>query len=162
LRIPDTKRYEEAEKTLVRTAGNLAVAVEPRKGELILDRWEQETGKPLDSVTLLDAPAFLWHFAPGGRILVHPYSLKDPLPVQYDVWRVFDLATGKQLGEFANDAGVEITTALGPRAYYVVVAPPKSPDAETQPRTLKAVDLTTGKVLWEHPIEPRRTLRAPK
>jgi outer membrane protein assembly factor BamB len=149
-------------RNLVRTVGNLAVVIDRRKGELILSRWELGTGKPLDAVTLVDAPAFLWHFAPGGRILVHPYSLKDPLPVQYDVWRVFDLSTGKQFGEFANDHGTEITTALGPRAYYVTVAPPRKPDDESRPRTLKAVDLKTGKVVWQHPIEPRRTLRALK
>ncbi len=51
---------------------------------------------------------------------------------------------------------------VGPRLFYMVSPPQKIPPNPggflEQPRSLKAVDLKTGKVIWESPLEPTRHL----
>ena len=56
----------------------------------------------------------------------------------------------------AEPGATEFAVA-GPRAYYVLKGPPREPAlGGVLPRTLKAVDLKTGKRLWEQPLEGER------
>jgi hypothetical protein len=142
----------------VHTAGKLAVALDQDKQKLVLRRWELDTGKELEAVPLLEAPAFSWQFAPGGLALVHKALAKEALPKGDYAWWVFDLGTGKEVARFPYEENTEAATVLGPRAYYVVLGGRAGPSDLSQGRTLKAVELKSGKPLWEQKIEPRRML----
>jgi hypothetical protein len=56
-------------------------------------------------------------------------------------------------------------TVIGPRAYYVATAPGKGPrpgfGVMEQKRVLKALELASGKVVWEHPLPTLRILPPP-
>jgi hypothetical protein len=70
-------------------------------------------------------------------------------------WSVFDPATGKQVARFPYVAGTQAISVLGPRAFCLVVGRvPGSIEHEfVSPRKLKAIDLRTGKTIWEHEVE---------
>jgi outer membrane protein assembly factor BamB len=143
----------------VETCGKLAVAIDVKDNKLTLSRWDIETGKALDPVALLEAPSFSWQVVPeAGYLLAHKAVAKERLPEGDNAWWVFDLQTGKEIAKFGHEDGTESATVVGPRAFYVVLGQSRKPGDFTQPRTLKAVDLKTGKALWEHQIEPRRML----
>jgi hypothetical protein len=51
-----------------------------------------------------------------------------------------------------------------PAGFYLTSGPRKGPPRFgdlVQPRTLKALELQTGKLTWEHPVEGPRTLLPP-
>ena len=85
---------------------------------------------------------------------------RSPVPAKPNeewTWTVCALATGKQTAQFAAESRAEDFTVVGPRAYYVLKGVPKGPPfGGVLPRTLKAVDLKTGKRLWEQPLEGER------
>ncbi len=70
---------------------------------------------------------------------------------------MYSLTTGKETAHFTAEANAAEFTILGPRAFFAVTGPSKGPPfGAVQPRTLKAVDLKTGKRPWELPLEGER------
>src|SRR5262249_53416573 len=131
------------------------------KQKLILKRWDVNTGKADDPVTLLEGMSLHHQLAPdGGAVLVHQGLVKEALPEGDFAWWIFSLETGKQLAKIPYEQGTTHATVLGERAYYVVQGPNKGgrPNPFEQLRTLKAIDLKTGKAVWEHEIELMRML----
>ncbi len=148
------------------TLATLAVENEgDGKQKLSLQRWDVTTGKALEAVELLRGKALWTLIAPDGRtIAVHQALVKEQLPEGDYAWWVFDTETGKQVAKFLFEPGSTELTAIGPRAYYAVNGPQKGPPRpgffET-PRLLKAVDLKTGKQVWERNLPPVRRLPPP-
>jgi hypothetical protein len=140
----------------VRTVGKLAVAIDQDGNKLTLRRWELASGKALDPLPLLEAPAFSWQMT-SEHLLAHKALARTSLPEGDYAWWVFDLATGKEVAKLPYQPGTESATVLGPRAYYVVIGA-RGPRDRSQPRTLHALDLKSGKVIWEHKVEPRPIL----
>jgi hypothetical protein len=153
----DVLNGSEMEKK-VSLCGDYAVAVdvEPAgpKQKVVLKCWELKSGKALDPQTLAEGGPFQTVFVPSaGVALVRNTTAK---PESDDAaWVVYSLETGKETARFSFDPGTTEATVVGPRAYYVVQGQPKGPPAGafTLPRTLRAVDLKTGKRLWDHPLE---------
>jgi hypothetical protein len=163
---PGPKLPKELEKVPGATVvGNQVVALSVEqagaKQKLILKRWDVNTGKADDPVTLMEGMSLHHQLAAdGGAVLVHQALVKEALPEGDYAWWVFSLETGKQLAKIPYEQGTTHATVLGERAYYVVQGPNKGgrPNPFEQLRTLKAIDLKTGKAVWEHEIEPVRML----
>jgi outer membrane protein assembly factor BamB len=145
----------------VTTVGDNAVAVDidsadKDRQQVVLKRWDLKTGKALDPVKLAEGGAYMNIPAPSaGMVLVRNVVAK---PEADDAaWVVYSLETGKETARFAFEQGTADATVLGPRAYYVVQGQGKGPGVGglpfALPRTLRAVDLKTGKRIWERPLE---------
>jgi hypothetical protein len=69
-------------------------------------------------------------------------------------WWLFSVQTGKLLGRIPDEAGMNSIVVLDKRVFYLVPGAFYGPldQPNVQPQTLKAIDLSSGKKLWEHPI----------
>jgi hypothetical protein len=154
-------------KTAPLVAGGVLAALDVQGGgkdqKMTLERWDLATGKALEPVELLKGPELWPQVSPDGRhVFVHEALVKEQLPPGDYAWWVFSLETGRRVGKFPFEPGSIDLTVIGPRAYYAVNVPRKGPPRPLpvmeQPRRLKAVDLASGKVAWERPIEGQRSL----
>lgn len=86
------------------------------------------------------------------HLFVHQAIPPEQLQPKERVWTAFALPSGKQVGTVPYAAGGQGLTLIGPRAYYTVgeqrFGGPGGMGKST--RTLRAVDVATGKTLWEH------------
>jgi hypothetical protein len=163
LRNAAARNYGDGGLT-VAVVGDNAVAVDleaatNNKQKVVLKRWELKTEKPLDRVVLTEgAMVYQVHtLPPVGVALVRDATPPPGLPSETNVWTVYDLATGKETAHFIAESRGEDLTVIGPRAYYVVKDALKGPAVERAlSQTLKAVDLKTGKRLWEQRLEDER------
>lgn len=110
-----------------------------------------------EPVVLLEADALRVEVA-DGKAMVHKAVAKQDLPPGDYAWWVFDLATGKQVAKVEAVPTTREVGLVGDRAFFVVTPPTvgRPPAFGVQLRLLRAVDLATGKTLWEHPLEPER------
>ncbi len=141
-----------------------ALAVQNLGGaaEMSLKRWDRTTGKPLDSATMLKGKE-LWPqvSADGKYVFVHQGLVKEQLPPGDYAWWVFSLETGKQVAKLPYEGSLVDATVLGERLYHLVGGPRKpgfGGGERVQPRHVKAVDLKSGKLVWERPVEGVRFL----
>lgn len=145
-----------------------ALAVEDQGAgvkKMSLKRWDLTTGKALETIEMLRGKELWTLISPAGRaIAIHQALVKEQLPKGDYAWWVFDAETGKQVAKFPFEADSTGLTVVGPRAYYAVAGQRKGPPRlgvwET-PRLLKAVDLKTGKQVWERNLPPNRMLPPP-
>ena len=156
-----SKELQKEAGPTVAASGDYAVvvAVEPSggKAKVVLKRWDLTTEKPLDPVVLAEGGVYqVVTLPPAGMTLVREGSVGGPAPDEV-TWTAYALATGKEAAKFNTEPGAGQFSVIGPRAYYVVQGQPTGPPfAGVIPRTLKAVDLKTGKRLWERPLEGER------
>ena len=70
---------------------------------------------------------------------------------------VWDVTSGKQVAKlpYQQTAGVSV---VGGHVFFLAAPARKGP---IQPRVLQAVDLKTGKVAWEHTVEPIHNVPSP-
>ena len=75
-------------------------------------------------------------------------------------WSVFDVATGKLIARMPYEPGTQSVSVLGDRAYCLVAGgvPGALDRPFISPRKLKAIDLRTGKAIWERPVEGKQVL----
>jgi hypothetical protein len=159
---------EWKQKPLIVGTTLAALAVEDAGGgvqKMSLKRWDLTTAKALDTVELLKGKSLWTLIADDGRtVAVHQALVKEQLPEGDYAWWVFDAETGKQVAKFPFEAGSTDLSVIGPRAYYAVngqAKVPPRPDGFETPRLLKAVDLKTGKQVWERNLPPIRHLPPP-
>lgn len=69
-------------------------------------------------------------------------------------WRLFSVQTGKQLGRIPDEAGMNTIVVLGKRVFYLVPGTLRGllDRPNVQPQILRAIDLSSGKKLWERPV----------
>jgi hypothetical protein len=143
--------------------GKHYVAVTVKRGaptrEAVLLRWDRTTQKALPPVVLAKSEQALTALlsADHRTALVRVRKESDEEDTRV-VWRFYSTATGKELGGFTDEAGEAWPTALAERAFYVADDPTPGPGAR-RARSLVAVEVKTGKVLWRRPIEARQPLR---
>jgi len=145
----------------VTTAGDYAVAVdvEPHGAtdRVVLKRWDLKTARALDPAMLAEGVGFLTSMAAGAVLVRSAPAAKSGEDAPPWTVTVYSLETAKEKAKFTAEDGTTEATIIGPRAYYVVQTPLKGGlnvvGDTTQPRTLKAVDLKSGKFLWQHPLE---------
>jgi outer membrane protein assembly factor BamB len=156
-------------KTTPIVAGKIVAALALKQAggrqTLNLKRWDLATGKEVETVSLLTGKSLWPQLAPDGRhLFVHQALVREQLPEGDYAWWVFSMETGKQVAKLPFVGGSQGMTVIGPRAYFMVAGERKGgrpfggPGAFDQPRLIWAVDLKTGKKLWERAIEPHREL----
>jgi hypothetical protein len=109
----------------------------------------------------------------GRRLVVLPtvdgrfLCLRDVMPCpdqpiagpdsrQY-AWSVFAPETGSLVVQLPFEPGTQAVALVGPRAYVLVAGPLRGPIDRpyVRPQVLKALDVKSGKVLWERPVEEK-------
>jgi hypothetical protein len=161
--VPASTVYSEVASAMVTrrlVAGNILAALDwqtaQKQQRLVLKRWNLTTGAELPAKKLMEREALTAQLAhDGAHLLVHPTTAGNVAPADYDLYRVFSLATGDKIGQFRCEGG-SLYTVIGTRVYYVITHP--STDSTAQPRTVSAVDLTTGRMIWELSVKPSVTL----
>lgn len=150
---------------MVRTAGGVAYAVDnevvDRKIKVTLKRWELATGKELEPILLVQTNAVSAGPTLDGRyitITVNPGLA--PGQKENECW-IVDPETGKDVAKFSYEPPANHPTVVGNRLYYVSGAQLKTPMANAKSYFLRAVDLTTGKLVWEREIDPDRWWNMP-
>ncbi len=129
--------------------------------KLTLKTWDLSTAKANASVELLEGKSLWVQIAPGSRfVCVHQALVKNQLPDGDYAWWVFSLETGERIAKVPFEEGTQTVVVIGPRLFYSINQPRKGPPVRNfdTPRQLKAVDLKTGKVVWEHSIEGQKRL----
>jgi hypothetical protein len=135
-------------------------AVEPagQEQKLVLKSWELATARANEPVVLFQGKELQVESVEGGRQVL----VRQPVPGDDD-WRLFSLDTGKQVARFPHEPGTGWLDVAGPRAFYAVHGTQgKYPPEFTDTKTLKAVDLKTGKVIWERLVEAVRFIPPPQ
>lgn len=131
-----------------------------RVGEkLVLCSWDEATRKLLARKTLcagqrlqvratLDEKHLCIRQADPGP------SENDPHAPRNDPWRVFDLETGEERGRIPYEPGMTSLVLIGRRACYTVPEPLRGglDRPLRQLRSLKTVDLHSGKLLWQRVV----------
>jgi hypothetical protein len=118
--------------------------------EAIRDSKELMTGVHLQARASLDESVLFLresNLSPDQLASLMP---KKPQPP----WHLFSVSTGEHLGSIPHEAGMYAFAVLGKRALYLV---PGSLSGSLQrggmqTQTLRAVDITTGKKIWDHPV----------
>ncbi len=121
--------------------------------KLELQVWDTETGKAAPKVELMRGQSLWPQLGMDGRfVFVHQAIPKEKLPPGEYAWSVFSLETGKRVAKVPF-AGAQALTVVGPRLYSVQeVTGGGRPGMFKRTRTLKAVDLATGNVVWQHAV----------
>jgi hypothetical protein len=129
-----------------------------REQRLVLLTWDRASQIPYPPRELLRGNRLLVQPTVDGKLL----CLRDTLPrpdemvasqARTSVWSIF-APTGRLVARVPYEPGTEAIAVLGPRAYYLVASPVRGPlDRPTvRPRRVQAVELETGKKLWERAL----------
>jgi hypothetical protein len=132
-----------------------------REQKLVLRSWDLETEKPQPSKELLRGKRLLVQPTLDERFVcvrdagVTPEEKTTPEERRKNGWSVFAVETGELTARVPYEPGTQALTLVGPRAFLLMAGPIKGPIDRpfVHPRSLKAVELKSGKVLWERPIE---------
>ncbi len=132
---------------------------------LVLWAWGTQSGLPALRQELLRGRRPVVQTTLDGRFLCVRDALPSPDEMvasqvrEKGAWSVYT-PLGKPLGHVPYAPGTESLAVLGHRAYCVVAGPVRGPlDRPTQrPRTLRTIDLKSGKLVWERPVAPRPLL----
>jgi hypothetical protein len=130
--------------------------------QLVLQGWDLTTGLTQTPRVLIDGKRLIVRATLNGTYL----CIRDAVPSPDEksdergrhAWSIFDTRSGEFVAKLPYDRGTQAIAILGSRAYCLVAG--GVPVSRSQPfvnaRTLKAIDLHTGKVLWERPAEGKR------
>ncbi len=107
-------------------------------------------GEHLQARTTLDESVLCLrecNLRPEDRTSLMPKKTLPP-------WHLFSATTGDLLGSIPHEPGGHAFAVLGKRAFYLVSGSfgGSLQRGGVQTQTLRAVDLSTGKKLWEHPV----------
>ncbi len=122
-----------------------------------LRSWLLKTGQELPARPILSGRRL--QVVPGlsERYLFVREALPSPAEATADPvrWQVWSLERGALIGRVPYEPGTLPGTVVGNRVLFVKSEPfgARLNEPHTQPRVLRAVDLTTGKIAWERPIE---------
>lgn len=126
-----------------------------------LRSWVAKTGEELPARPLLTGRRLQVMSGLGERHLFVREALPSPAdanrtPVRWHIW---GLERGDVVGRVPYEPGCQPGAVVGNRVLFVKTEPfgGKLDGPVVQPRVLRAVELTTGKVAWERPIEGKPT-----
>jgi hypothetical protein len=132
-----------------------ATALPDESYRVELRRWDARTGKALPRLKLLEGEEVRLVASLDGLSFLVGRAPRPDEPRTGRVWSAYATATGKKLATFASLSGTTLLTVLGRRAFLVEREGRPSADGPPPSATLRAVDLRTGKVLWERPMPIR-------
>ncbi|HZV04464.1 MAG TPA: hypothetical protein VE999_05180 [Gemmataceae bacterium] len=159
---------EHLEKKALRWQGlvgqySKVLALEEENGQqrFVLHTWDRQSekeqqpkellrGKRLQVRTTLDERVLCLHESTPGPD-EHGSLMPKKKP---SFWHLYSVQTGEPLGRIPDEAGMHAIVVLGKRVFYLVPGTLRGPldQPNEQPQILKAIDLSTGKKLWEHPV----------
>jgi hypothetical protein len=169
LELAEVDPAEELRQLVEAAKANPTAAAKPKRDkpeyQLVLWAWDTASGAPVLTRELLRGRRPVVQTTLDGRCL----CLRDALPSPDEMvasqvransgWSLYS-ALGRPLGRIPYQPGTEALAVVGPRAYCLVAGPVRGPiDRPTErPRTLRAIDLKSGKTAWERPVAPRPLL----
>jgi hypothetical protein len=146
------------QRQVVVTARRVALAavytVEDEQERVKLYRWDLKTGRTLPAQELLRGEGVRLAVSLDGHTILVGRTPHGGVPA-VRFWHAYAAETGKELATFETPSGRTTVTALGELAFWVEsTAGGRRGEGPPPPRsaTLRAVDLKTGKTLWERPI----------
>jgi hypothetical protein len=164
---PLPQAVKEVEKMSVRWQGTLgplacAVVLEESSGgqSLMLRIWDPASGKALEPRELLRGKRLMVQPTLDGRYLALRDASTAPdergvgRPAPETAWTLVPLDFTGPVRKVPYELGTQTLAVVGPHLLYAV---PGSVSGAINrplvpPRTLKAVNLETGKVVWERPV----------
>ncbi|HEY7428457.1 MAG TPA: hypothetical protein VH682_29765 [Gemmataceae bacterium] len=139
------------------------LALEERNGQqrFVLYSWDREKEEEQEAKELLHGKRLVARATLDERVL----CLREASPGSEEQgslmprkepswWWLFSVQTGKWIGRVRDEAGMHAFVVLGKHVFYLVPGQMRGPldQPNIQPRTLKAIDLSSGKKLWERPV----------
>jgi hypothetical protein len=128
--------------------------------EVILKRWDRSTNTALDPIVLAKAGVVDATLSVDCRTVLVNLREQADQEESSTYWRAYSTLTGKEVGSLLEQENSFGVTALGDCVFFVIRKQLEAPGNTIRPRLLRAVDMKTGKFLWEHHIEPLRMPRA--
>jgi outer membrane protein assembly factor BamB len=129
---------------------------------LVLHGWGLANGQPQPPRVLLHGQRLVVRAAANDRYV----WLRDAVPSPDQkadergrhAWTVIEISTGELVARIPYQPGTQAVALLGPRAYCLVggAVHVSGNDPFVNPRVLRAIDLKTGKTVWERPVEGKR------
>jgi hypothetical protein len=135
----------------------ITIARDEEVREVILKRWDRSTDTALEPMVLAKTGVVEASLSIDFRTVLVNLREQPDQEESPTFWRAYSTLTGKEVGSLLEQEGAFGVTALGDRVFFVIRRAPEPPANAIRPRTIRALDLKTGKVLWEHAIEPLRT-----
>jgi hypothetical protein len=165
----ELRRLVEALKANPAAAAAATAAAKTKRDKpeyrLVLWAWDAASGTPVLARELLRGRRPVVQTTLDGRGL----GVRDALPSPDEMvasqvranggWSLYS-SLGKPLGHVPYQPGTESLAVVGHRAYVLVAGPVRGPLDQTteRPRSLRAIDLKSGKTVWERPVAPRPLL----
>ncbi len=157
----------ELEKLAVRWQGvvgkslkALVLETDGVKQRLVLRSWALADGVAGPEKELLAGKRLMAQATVDDRFLCVRDAFPSPDAEPGDArvrfgWTVYAADSGDRIDRAPFEPGTQAVALIGPRIYYLVAGPVRGPIDKpfVHPRTLKAVDLKSGKTLWERPVE---------
>jgi hypothetical protein len=139
------------------------LALEEKNGQqrFVLHSWNQQADGSLTAKELLHGKRLQVRVTLDERFLCLREASPSPderhslLPGKATSWwSLFSVETGERIGRVPNDPGMHAFAVLGKRVFYLVPGTLRGPldQPNMQPLTLRAIDLSSGKKLWERPV----------
>ncbi|HEY7315510.1 MAG TPA: hypothetical protein VH643_39640 [Gemmataceae bacterium] len=159
---------EHLEKQSLRWQGRVGrhwkvLALETKNGQqrFVLHSWDQHSDRSLSAKELLHGKQLQVRVTLDERVLCLRESSPSSderhslLPSKAsNGWLLFSVETGERIGRVPNEAGMHALAVVRERVFYLVPGTMRGAldEPNIQPLTLKAVDLSSGKKLWERPV----------
>jgi hypothetical protein len=159
---------EHLEKKALRWQGlvgqySKVLALEEENGQqrFVLHTWDRQSEKEQQPKELLRGKRLQVRTTLDERVLCLRESTPGPdehgslMPKKKpSFWHLYSVQTGEAFGRIPDEAGMHAIVVLGKRVFYLVPGTLRGPldQPNEQPQILKAIDLSTGKKLWEHPV----------
>jgi hypothetical protein len=131
---------------------------------LQLQRWNPSTAKVDKPVALVKGLALVSYVTPDGQYLfIHSEMPTEPSAKTKSPWWLFSVATGKQLAVLDYEQGTREACVLDSHVYFIVDDPPPAlrSDGDILQSTIKALDIVSGRLLWQHLLSTQRSRLRP-
>ena len=100
--------------------------------------------------------------ADGRYVLVEPDEPSPVSPGAPRPWWVFETATGRRIATVPHEEGARQPCVVGGRLFYLVQEPLQPAPGQEVRTLVRSRDLGSGALLWERPLAPPTTARAPE
>lgn len=138
--------------------------IDEEQQALQLQRWNPATGKAQKAVALVKGLALVSYVTPDGCYLfIHSEMPNESAPEAKTPWWLFSVSTGKQLAVLDYEQGAREACVLASNVYYIVDNPPPAlrSDGDILRSTIKALDIVSGRLLWQHLLSSERSALRP-
>ena len=131
---------------------------------LQLRRWNPTSGTIDTPVPLVKGRALVSYVTPDGcYLLIHSEMQTESSHDTGAPWWLFSVVTGKQVAVLSYGPGTREACVLNSHIYYIVdnPSPALRSGGELVQSTIKALDMGSGKLLWQRSLTPQRTAMRP-